>query len=80
MSIRPCSNDVSFKSACVVKVFLTAVPLTVVWLVENRETPSPALNEAIDDSLLFYGVSAFTCFALDIDLAKAFVYLEAILS
>ena len=60
MSIRPCSSDVSFKSACVVKVFLTAVPLTVVWLVENSPTASPDLNVAIEDNLYDRIASRYT--------------------
>ena len=55
-------------------------PAIVVWFVENKETASPDLNVATEGRPLFKGTAALTCLALDIDLASAFVYLEANLS
>ncbi len=79
ISINDCSNEVSFKSAWVVKVFLK-VPATVGWAVLNKLTPSPESKLSVEGKPWIKGSTAFTCFALLIDLAKAFVYLEASLS
>ena len=79
MSIRDCSNEVSFKSACVANVFANEPP-NVVCEVLNKETPSPESKESVEGSQLISGAAAFTCFEFAIDLAKAFVYLEASLS
>ena len=80
MSIIDCSNDVSLRSACVVNVFFTLGPDTVEWSVANNAEPSPDLNVAVEGRPLIKGSTAFTCLALLIDLAKAFVYLAESLS
>ena len=46
----------------------------------NKLTPSPDLNVAVDGKPLINGSTDLTCFALLIDLARAFVYLAASLS
>jgi len=76
MSIIDCSNDVSLRSAAVDSVFLKE-PATVVCDVLNKAAPSPDLNVP---KPFINGSTALTCFAFDIDLAKAFVYLAASLS
>ena len=46
----------------------------------NKLTPSPESNVSVDGKPLIKGSTDLTCFALLIDLAKAFVYLDASLS
>ena len=46
----------------------------------NKATVSPDLNVAVEGKPFIKGSTAFTCLALLIDLAKAFVYLDASLS
>ena len=82
MSISDCSNEVSFKSACVAKVLLT-VPEIVGCAVESKFCQSPVWNAdaaATDGRPLFKTAAPLTSLALDIDLASAFVYLEESLS
>ena len=77
MSINDCSKEVSLRSADVANSF-EKVPAIVGWSVAHSSLPSPPANEELN--ALFNTFAAFTCLVFAIDLAKAFVYLEASLS
>ena len=54
------------------------VPAKVGWSVAQSSFPSPPVKDELN--ALFNRLAALTCFAFAIDLANAFVYLEASLS
>ena len=77
MSINDCSKDVSLSSAAVPNSFANE-PANVGWSVAQSSLPSQPAKFA--SNALFRTAAPLMFFVDAIDLAKAFVYLEASLS
>jgi len=77
ISINDCSNEVSLSSAAVVNSFEN-VPANVGWSVAQSSLPSPPAK--VESNALFNTAAPLIFLVLAIDLAKAFVYLDASLS